>query len=68
MIKLNKELKMRLPTRHTAEAIQCHSEQVEINNKWYLARPEPYYKWTRRFSLAWAVFTGKADALFWIKQ
>lgn len=59
---------MRLPTRHAAEAIQCHTEQVEINNKWYLARPEPYYKWTMRFSLAWAVFTGKADALYWIKQ
>ena len=59
---------MKTPARHTAEAIQSHTETAEFNGKWYLARPEPYYLWARRFTLAWAVFTGKADALFWIKQ
>ncbi len=59
---------MRIPSRHTAEAIQCHTETANIDGKWYLARPEPYFKWTRRWVLAWAVFKGDADALFWIKQ
>lgn len=60
---------MRLPARHTAESIQCHTATTEVKKgKWALARPEPYYMWSRRWTLAWAVFTGKADALFWIKQ
>jgi len=37
----------------------------EIDGKWYPARPIGLGSILNRFQLAWAVFTGKADALFW---
>lgn len=39
--------------------------QSEKDGHWYNARPIPVHGFTYRFRLAWAVFTGKADALFW---
>jgi hypothetical protein len=56
---------MRIPSRHTAASINQWSCQTELKGKWVLARPEPFYDWKERFKLAFAVFTGKADALFW---
>jgi len=32
------------------------------------ARPMGFYSLKSRLSLAWAVFTGKADAIFWDRQ
>ena len=32
---------------------------------WVPARPLGYYSLTRRFRIAWGVFTGKYDALKW---
>lgn len=32
---------------------------------WYPARPEGLHSFGSRIRLAWAVFTGKADALRW---
>ena len=48
------------------------SNDVEIEKgRWVPARCEPsngMYPWTWRFKMAWAVFTGEADALFWEGQ
>jgi hypothetical protein len=60
--------KMRVPARHTADAIKNLDVDTEINGRWYLARPLPYYHWKQRWTLAWAVFRGKADAVFWVGQ
>ncbi len=35
---------------------------------WVPARPLGYPFWLSRWRMAWAVFTGKADALFWDGQ
>jgi hypothetical protein len=59
---------MRIPSRDFSETLLSIGNQVEIDGKWVAARPEPYYSWKERWVLAWAVFTGKADALFWHKQ
>lgn len=48
----------------SAESIIA-SAQVEINGRWYVAKPLPYYGWknTRmRIYHAWLVLTGKASA------
>ena len=36
-----------------------------INGKWVPARPLGYYSFRSRLRLAWAVFSGKYDALKW---
>jgi hypothetical protein len=47
--------------------------QARVKNKhgraaWVIARPLGPAFFGRRFKLAWAVFTGRADALFWTEQ
>jgi len=44
-----------------------YSEQVEINDRWYIAKPLPYYysplylpSWIKRFYYCWLVLTDKA--------
>jgi len=59
---------MRIPGRHYAESMKESTNQTEIDGAWVEARPEPFYSWKERWALSWAVFTGKADALFWYKQ
>lgn len=63
---------MRVPGQHIADGLKkwdCHAEvNTPSGKKWVLARPEPYYHWTKRWRLAWLVFTGKADAVTWIGQ
>jgi hypothetical protein len=59
---------MRLPAHHTADAIKNLACDVEINGRWWLARPLPYYDWKLRWQYAWWVFIGKADAVTWIGQ
>ena len=38
------------------------------NGSWEPARPMGYFSLWSRLRLAWAVFTGRADALFWPNQ
>ena len=42
--------------------------QFKGRKLWVPARPVGYPSWRSRIRLAWAVFTGKADALFWDGQ
>lgn len=46
------------------------SRQIEKDGRkvFVPCRPEGYYGLKNRLRLAWAVFTGKADALFWEQQ
>lgn len=39
--------------------------QVEKNGYWYNARPMSYQGVISRLRLAWEVFVGRADALYW---
>ena len=40
----------------------------EIDGKWMPCRAYGYFGLRSRIRLAWAVFTGRADALFWPGQ
>lgn len=42
--------------------------QVEFGNQWVPARPQGWWSLSSRFKLAWAVFTGRYDALRWPGQ
>jgi len=42
--------------------------EVDGKEKWVVARGMGLQHWTQRWKCAWAVFTGKADALFWEGQ
>lgn len=74
--KIRKSSKMKMPSRHLANehfANSLLSTSARIGQYWVPARPEPfYYGFPRsiweRFRLAWAVFCGKADALFWMNN
>jgi len=59
---------MRIPAHHTADAIKHMNCYAEIDGKWWLARPEPYYNWKERWKLSWMGLIGKADAVTWIGQ
>jgi hypothetical protein len=42
---------------------------TEIHGQYYAARPLPFYGgFFRRLKIAWGVFTGKYDALWWKEQ
>lgn len=64
---------MRIPHPYTAsEIVNWHNAEEYAPGKWRPARNCGYtsYSWFHikmRFQMAWAVFTGKADALFWGK-
>jgi hypothetical protein len=56
---------------YIADDIKNWDSQAEINGKWVLARPLPYYGFVglvMRISDAYKVLTGKADAVRWIGQ
>ena len=56
---------------YIADDIKNWNSQAEINGKWVLARPLPYYGFVglvMRISDAYRVLTGKADAVRWIGQ
>ena len=59
---------MRIPARQHAETMVTLNCTTEIDGYWFQARPEPFHCWSERWILAWAVFTGKADALYYHKQ
>lgn len=61
---------MRMPNRVNAESfrVMMHVQKQLPDGRWVFARPEPGYFRFWRWKLAWAVFTGKADALFWEQQ
>lgn len=63
---------MKYPASHTATpafAEMLATNQAGFEDGWAPARPLPYFGGTlRRLRLAWAVFTGRADALFWVRQ
>jgi hypothetical protein len=45
---------------------KLESDQCEIGGAWYVAKPLPYYKWTRvltRAQHAWLVLRGKGLVL-----
>jgi len=48
---------------------ESYNDQIEIEGKWYYARPENYKYMTlfERIKDAWLVFVGKADAAIWGK-
>lgn len=61
------------PHKWTIEAlemeIRCPTAQTEVGGGyWQIARPYGFFSLSSRFRLAWAVFTGEADALFWPQQ
>lgn len=60
------------PGSYTADDLDRHTYNVRCglpDGRSVMARPEPFYGGPiRRIKLAWAVFTGRADALFWIGQ
>ena len=61
---------MKVPSAHKIEHLLRDVNNIKslVNGKWVEARPITYHNRKTRFKLAWAVFTGKADALFWEGQ
>lgn len=64
---------MNYPAEHTATpefAAGMNTTQAGFSDgTWAPARPLPFFGGPlRRLRLAWAVFTGRADALFWVRQ
>ena len=67
----------KMPSRVNVDSIN-NSNQAGItdengNQKWVRARPVPYYynpikSFIKRFGMAFDVFKGKADALYWDGQ
>lgn len=55
------------PSAHTIESVTqiARHVSVEINGNWYPARPVGFHSFWSRISLAWEVFTGRADVLRW---
>lgn len=53
---------------HTVQTISATTHIEVFPGKWVPVRPEGYPSLRHRFKAAWMVFTGKADALVWIKQ
>ncbi len=65
--------KNQYPARVNAtQLVKSHDVQVGFvrdgQQHWVPARGSGYPCWRERWRLAWAVFTGKADALFWDEQ
>lgn len=58
---------MKYPGHYSVWFIQncANDTQAYINGKYVAARPLGWQSWTNRFRLAWAVFTGRMDALKW---
>ena len=61
------------PNRWTLHSLREHMESgpqtsVAGGMLWEPSRPYGYFSLPSRVKLAWAVFTGKADALFWPNQ
>jgi hypothetical protein len=48
--------------------ISCEITNDKGEKVWVPARPEGFASWRHRWRMAWSVFTGKADALFWDGQ
>lgn len=66
-------VKQRHPARVNATQLATSCDvQIEIvrdgRKIWVPARSLGYAHWKERCRLGWAVFTGKADALFWDEQ
>jgi hypothetical protein len=54
--------------KHCDEGEKTGMQLGDGTIRWVPARPEgSYYSFTDRLSLAWKVFTGKADAVYWPK-
>lgn len=56
------------PNEWTGRALVEHinkGPRKGCNGKYWPARPIGLFSIANRFKLAWAVFTGRADALFW---
>ena len=48
---------------------RTHSDAGFTDGTWAPARPLPYYGgFLRRLRLAYDVFRGRADALYWVRQ
>lgn len=61
----------RNPMLYTArEVANWHVAEEFVPGKWRPARPCPIYGWRfrERLRLAWWVFTGRCDALWWGDQ
>ena len=60
---------MRQPDGYSAtELIKYYNtDRKTSDGRWIPARGGPHnaWPWTWRFKLAWDVFSGKADALYW---
>ncbi len=52
----------------TANQMVNYSSKVYIDDRWVLARPVGLTGFRYRLKLAWQVFTGKADVLYWTDQ
>jgi len=68
----------KMPARRYASQIKNSQDSAWVtdedgNTKWVPARPLPYYynpikSFIKRFGMAFDVFRGKADALYWDGQ
>lgn len=61
----------RSPALHLADNLRHKPDWPQAgldDGRWVMARVEGYYSIQVRLRLAWGVFTGKYDALMWIKQ
>ncbi len=62
---------MNTPNKHVADNLQSWSTHANVeDDKWVMGRPlglQGLFIFTR-IKLAWDVFRGRADALYWIKQ
>lgn len=62
----------KMPASYDADRFKNSETNVkaEINGKWVLARPEPFWGLciVDRLKATWDVFTGKADCLYWTEQ
>lgn len=54
--------------RHLLDTARKGPHARMPDGQWEPARPFGFFSFPSRLSLAWAVFTGRADALFWPDQ
>ncbi len=59
----------RYPSRIHVDSLKEWTCQARLSDgRWVAARPLGFASLLERIALAWAVFAGKADALFWEGQ
>lgn len=50
---------------YTVSELRGELPMEEVNGRWRLAKPYQYWTIPTRLRMAWLVFIGKAECLFW---